>query len=305
MTITGAQDPMTLDSYQERAAETDREKDPRDEMVPLLGMGGEIGSLIAEYKKKRRADGHAYTGFDDVVVEELGDILWYLAALARKRGVRLSEVAKFNLTKTRARWLRNETGPATSFDDGFPDDQRIPRQFSVEFTSFQDDAGLTRAHMRIFGDALGDAIDDNSHGIDHYRFHDAIHFGFAAALGWSPVLRRLIQHKRGNEPDIDRIEDGARARAVEEAVVALVFEMSKAYSHFDGVTHIDDSILAAAKAVTSGLEVSRRTAADWEHAILTGFTVWRGLSSQGSGVVDVDLDAMTMTLREQGEASAD
>ena len=86
-----------------RAARTDIEHDSTDPNVPLLGLAGEVGSLIAEFKKKRRPDGVAYTGFEDVVVAELGDILWYLAALARRVGVPLSAVAQKNLEKTQAR----------------------------------------------------------------------------------------------------------------------------------------------------------------------------------------------------------
>src|SRR4051794_16799645 len=99
---------LTLDQYQRLAAATDVEGDSRDPIVPLLGLTGEAGALVSEFKKKRRPDGVAYSGFEDVVVTELGDILWYLAALARRVGVSLSSVAEQNLAKTRARWLATD-----------------------------------------------------------------------------------------------------------------------------------------------------------------------------------------------------
>jgi hypothetical protein len=117
------------------SAATDLDGDSRDPHVPLLGLAAEIGSLLAEFKKKRRPGGDAYTGFEDVVVTELGDILWYLAAVARRVDVQLSGVAEANLAKTRARWLSEPGAPPVVFDAAFPGDQRLPRRFAVTFTS--------------------------------------------------------------------------------------------------------------------------------------------------------------------------
>ena len=50
-------------------------------LVPLLGMVGELGELLAEYKKWLR-DGQAYALFPDRAREELGDLLWYLSNTA-------------------------------------------------------------------------------------------------------------------------------------------------------------------------------------------------------------------------------
>jgi len=289
---------ITLDGYQASASLTDLEGNSDDPMVPLLGLAGEVGALIAEFKKKRRPDGDSYKGFDDFVVEELGDILWYLSALARRVDVKMSTVADLNLRKTRARWLPNDGPAETSFDDDFPPDQRLPRQFAVEFTTYVDETGLTKVRMSMFGEDFGDPIDDNARYEDHYRFHDLFHLGYAAVLGWSPVLRSLIARKRRADHDTDRIEDGARAYATEEAVAALVFELAKGYSYFEGSNHVDDPILNAVRAVTARLEVGQRTAADWQRAILTGFSAWRGVTAAQGGTVDVDLDAGTLTVRD-------
>jgi hypothetical protein len=290
--MTGGEEPeLTLDEYQSAAAATDIEGDSHDPVVPLLGLAGEVGSLIAEFKKKRRPDGLAYTGFEEVVVAELGDILWYLAALARRVGVPLSTVARGNLAKTRARWLLSKGPPPTSFDDGFPEGQRLPRLFEVTFT-----VAANQVLMRIEGEAIGDPIDDNSRVADGYRFHDAFHLGYLAVLGWSPIFRALLRRKRKADPETDRAEDGARACAVEEALAAYVFEMARAYDFFEGASHIDESILRGVKAVAGGLEVAARTTGDWERAILTGFAAWRGLRAADGGVVRVDQDRRTVEL---------
>lgn len=78
---------VNLAEYQKMALETQVTKDLAEaRTVSLFGLAGEIGSLLAELKKKRR-DGQAYTGFTFHLVEELGDILWYVADLASQVGV--------------------------------------------------------------------------------------------------------------------------------------------------------------------------------------------------------------------------
>ncbi len=280
---------LTLDRYQALARDTDIEG-PTDPLVPLLGLGGEIGALIAEYKKKIRDDGTAYVGFDNVVKAEIGDILWYLAALARRIGQPLSQIAHDNLTKTRRRWIAADGPPAVPFDDGVPQKQRIPRQFNAIFTTTTTDAGLVKCNLRFESEELGDPIDDNSRHEDNYRFHDIFHIAHAAVLGWSPVLRSLLRRKRGYSKDVDRIEDGARAIAVEEAVTAMVFELAKPWNYFAGITNVDDSILAVVQAVTARLEGGSLPGAEWERAILAGYSVWRDLRDNGGGRAIVDLD---------------
>jgi len=58
---------------------------------PLPGLFGETGSLLSEVKKKQR-DRASYLGYAEAVVEEIGDVLWYLAAVTSRAGARLSEV---------------------------------------------------------------------------------------------------------------------------------------------------------------------------------------------------------------------
>jgi hypothetical protein len=284
---------LTLDQYQEFAARTDLDPDSSDPVVPLLGLAGEVGSLAAEYKKRVRRGGQSYVGFEHAVPVELGDILWYLATLARRAGFTLSEVAHLNLSKTRDRYVITDGTLAFSYDEGFPDDQRLPRRFEATFTTHVDD-GITGCRLQIEDERLGALIDDNARHQDAYRFHDIFHIAHAAVLGWSPVLRSLVRVKRGIDKDIDRIEDGARAIAREEAVTAMVFELALAWSYFDGAERVDDSVLRAAKAVTAGLEVSAQPASEWERAILAGYAAWRALRDNDGGRVRVDLDERTV-----------
>lgn len=83
--------PLTIQGYQDAARRTDK-IDRNDLRTPILGLFGEIGSLLATLKKKTR-EGEAYATYDDTIVEELGDVLWYLNAVASHAGLAMIDVA--------------------------------------------------------------------------------------------------------------------------------------------------------------------------------------------------------------------
>lgn len=70
--------PLTVAEYAADAARTDRGVEGQSLAFPLLGLAGEVGSLLSELKKKQR-DPASYRSHSDAVTEELGDVLWYLA----------------------------------------------------------------------------------------------------------------------------------------------------------------------------------------------------------------------------------
>lgn len=291
------EDGLTLGEYQRLAAATDLEADSEDPTVPLLGLVGEIGTLVAELKKKRRPDNVPHTGYEAIVQTEIGDILWYLAALARRAGVSLEIAAEQNLLKTQQRWLPPSERLYGAYDAGFPPTERLPRLLEVTFRSGVHSSGRAYSQMYVDGEPLGQPIDDNSLADDGYRFHDAFHLSYMSALGWSPNIRRLMKRKRKSDPRIDHAQDGARACAVEEGVAALVFQLSIGYDYFDGANRVDDSILEAVMSVTSNLEVADRTAAEWELAILSGFSAWRALRAHEEGVLVADLDRRVLEFK--------
>lgn len=88
----GAEKPLALAAYQAGALRTDQGSDGRSVKFPLLGLFGEIGSLLSEVKKKQR-DKVAYLGYEEAVEEELGDALWYFTVFASRAGLSLSEIA--------------------------------------------------------------------------------------------------------------------------------------------------------------------------------------------------------------------
>lgn len=78
-----------LVDYASQVEPTDRL--PFDDLQPiLLGLFGEVGSIMATAKKFHR-EGDAYAGYRHAVEEEFGDALWYFAALCRRLKVELGQ----------------------------------------------------------------------------------------------------------------------------------------------------------------------------------------------------------------------
>ncbi|MGH9352991.1 MAG: nucleoside triphosphate pyrophosphohydrolase family protein [Terriglobia bacterium] len=292
---------MKLREYQLEAQKTDQVPGTRKEdgragiMVPLLGLAGESGTLLTEYKKWLR-EGESYQIFKERVSEELGDILWYIANIASKEGLDLEAIAKDNLKKTRSRWLPSsgaDQGRVHLFDELFPPEGQLPRQFSIEFTE-EDCKGGVKVLLRHEGRALGNELTDNAYENDGYRYHDVFHLAHAAVLGWSPVMRKLMGRKRKSNEDVDRVEDGGRAIAIEEGISALVFDYAHDHAYLEGVNHVDYGILRTIKQLTRHLEVAECSEHQWQDAILQGFSVWRQLQKLRKGVVIGDLLSRTV-----------
>jgi NTP pyrophosphatase (non-canonical NTP hydrolase) len=281
---------MTFREFQSEALRTDRTgtDDIKSLMIPLLGLAGETGSLLSEYKKWLR-EGNAYRPFSDQVSEEIGDILWYLANLASKLNLDLGEVAAENLAKIEERWPKSATNEASLFpklpvryDAAFPANEQLPLEMRVDFVEKPGPTG-SRLILRCNDAVIGDPLTDNSHVNDGYRYHDVFHFSCGILLGWSPVLRRILDCKRKSVPRIDEVEDGARALVTEEGISAVVFGQARDYSMFAQSTSVDYELLRTVKGMTRPFEVQSRPLADWQSMILASFRVWRELIAHRGG----------------------
>ncbi len=279
---------MTFDEYQDAAQKTDKTfgTGPDDLLVPLLGLAGEAGSLLTLYKKWLR-DGDSYQVVEERIGEELGDILWYVSAVARRKNLRLSALAAANLEKTAARWL--QPTEQALFDETYSESERLPRRFTAELRD--DDQGLV--NLIIDGRSFGAKLKDNAYESDGYRFHDIFHLAAATMLGWSPVLRALLEKKRKSNPSVDEVEDGGRAIAIEEGVSAVVFSYASQHSFFDGVNTIDWSLLRTCHEMTSRLEVGSKTLYEWEQMLLKCYEVWRKVREHRGGSIQCDLTTKT------------
>jgi NTP pyrophosphatase (non-canonical NTP hydrolase) len=290
---------MDLNTYQREAQATDRVPSRHNTsdagtnlVVPLLGLAGETGELLSEYKKHLR-DGDSHLLFRERVSEELGDLLWYIANVAEKFDLKLDDIAQQNLEKSKGRWGPQDT-KSVIFDAEFEEPERLPRCFEVELSEVVVD-GHTKIQMRVNGEKIGDDLTDNSDDPDGYRFHDVFHLAYVAVLGWSPVIRKLMKRKRKSSPKVDEVQDGGRAQVLDEGVAALVFDYAKEHNWLDGVSELDYKLLRTIKGVTSLLEVRERSLGEWQRAILLGFEVWRQVLQSNGGRILVDQDAKKLT----------
>lgn len=91
---------MDFNKYQETAVETAIYPDTHRILYPALGMAGEAGEVANKVKKIIR-DGTENMPDDwkDQLASEIGDVLWYCAALANDIGMPLSLIAAQNRDK--------------------------------------------------------------------------------------------------------------------------------------------------------------------------------------------------------------
>ena len=105
---------MEFDEYQKKAAKYDLFEVSSDLkevgfIEKVLGLTGEAGETADKIKKiLRDKDGTVSDEDRESATKELGDVLWYVAAIARYLGVDLSEVAEGNINKLESRYQRNK-----------------------------------------------------------------------------------------------------------------------------------------------------------------------------------------------------
>lgn len=291
---------MDLNDYMRQAAVTEQVSDKAEALrIALFGIAGEAGSVVSEAKKWLRTGG-ATPGLAARVAEELGDVLWYVSTVARHLELDLNEVAAANLRKNAEIWP-DGLPEAVQYDSQFDASMQLPRQMRVRF---DEDASMDPRVVRMIplGELaervererdrkhLGDQLDDNSVVDDGYRFHDVIHLAHAAVLGWSPVLRALLGAKRKSDRIVDRVQDGARAIAIEEGLAALVFNRVEELEFLGGAEKVEWELLKHVRRTVRGLEVADQPPIAWQETYLQGFEVFRQLSEASGGVVECDLD---------------
>lgn len=93
---------MNFDEYQTAAERTiAKPPAPHDVLIFALGIAGEGGEVCEILKK---AHGHGVPLDLGALREELGDLLWYLSAVASAHNLSLDRIAAFNIAKLRRRY---------------------------------------------------------------------------------------------------------------------------------------------------------------------------------------------------------
>lgn len=114
---------MTFNEYQELAKETAVYSQEHTLIYPTLGLAGETGEVVEKVKKLLRDNNQLIDVFkkgfgtpeqmEKVALvqadlkKELGDVLWYIAALARDLDLDMDDIALHNYQKLKDRQQRN------------------------------------------------------------------------------------------------------------------------------------------------------------------------------------------------------
>ena len=234
----------------------------------------------------------------------LGEIAWHLSAMASLYHLSLDDdVIAFNCTKVSFRAERG--APTVLHDEARDPKEQFPRSFDVSFVR----VGPGQSRMYFGGKPLGDDLSDNFYGDDGYRFHDVIHLAFIAHLGWSPVIRGLMKRKRkGGNDRVDEVEDGGRAKVVEELVIKAIHSEGDRQAKASGRcivgqptrlfplrSLINFRLLKTLRMYVEGLEVWHNTYWEWEDAIFSGCEMFHRLCQEMQGTVHVDLANRRLT----------
>lgn len=229
----------------------------------------------------------------------LGEVTWHLAAIASLYHLSLDEIVVYNIKKV---GFRAERGTPTGLhDEGRQPGEQFPRQFDVSFVP----VGLRKSRMYFQGHSLGNDLTDNAYEDDGYRFHDVLHLSLIAHLGWSPVFRGFMKRKR---PDVDEVEDGGRAKVVEELVLKAIHSEGERQAResgrcsaagavrlFPDRSTITFHLLKTLRGYVEGLEVWDNAYWEWEDAICDGCQAFFQLREHRQGTVHVDIEERRLT----------
>ena len=100
----------TFQEYSDAALKTDvGTKETNQLSYICLGISGESGEICDHVKKHIRDDnGKMGDKRRELILKEVGDVLWYLNKLTIKLGSSLSEAAEMNIKKLQSRQARGQ-----------------------------------------------------------------------------------------------------------------------------------------------------------------------------------------------------
>ena len=100
---------MNFEDYQSKASATALYPKRLNNLeYPTLGLAGEAGEVANIVKKiQRDFKGEITDEIRAKLKDELGDVLWYISACADELGLKLEEIAQFNVEKLAERHKKN------------------------------------------------------------------------------------------------------------------------------------------------------------------------------------------------------
>ena len=170
---------------------------PENDLRPvLLGLFGEVGSIMSAAKKVRR-EGEVYAGFERAVEEEFGDALWYFAAVCRRLGIGVDEIIA-DVANTDG---YNKTIAATDLPEAPVSHVATAADLPVLLDAFMNlgEAASALLGIRRLNDEARDALRTFSD-----RYLQALQ---AAQASFSKIVRMNIVKARGRflDPDLSSL----------------------------------------------------------------------------------------------------
>lgn len=100
---------MTFKDYQDKAVETAIYGAGNSIIYPALGLANEAGEVLGKIKKVLRDKDGDFSQEEtrEAIAAEIGDVLWYIAALSKDLGIPLDVIAQQNIAKLLDRRARN------------------------------------------------------------------------------------------------------------------------------------------------------------------------------------------------------
>ena len=95
---------MNLNYFQEESKKTAKYPQQGNNIYyPALGLGGESGEVLNIITKIMKNNNVIDDATKDKLIDELGDVMWYIATLCTELEITLDEVAFYNIEKLKAR----------------------------------------------------------------------------------------------------------------------------------------------------------------------------------------------------------
>ena len=198
--------------------------------------------------------------------------------------VRFNDVLDTNYSKVNSMFGPQLLKGLPNFDEGFSEYEKLPWKFKIEVCE-RTYGKNSRVYTRMGEVFIGNPLTDNISKEDGFRYHDVIHLAHVAILHWSPTFRGLLKRKRRSDKRIDEVQDGGRARVVEEGLTALVFSKAKELDYFEGHDRISIDLLKTIQEFVRGYEVEACPLWLWERCILRAYEVLQLVRKNKGGII--------------------
>ena len=285
-----------FDTYQQVAAQTQLSKDTVQMTKVCISEISRFVARLTRNSLEKKTHRELYKIGPVQTLSCIQDIMWSVSIIAEIQGLSLGALAQRNVEKTREIYPKREVrSKLTTADTEFPPHEQFPEKFNMQIV----DLGGSKSRMYWNGRPLGNDVNDNSYVIDGYRFHDVLHLTFVAHLGWSPVIRGFLRRKRKSHPEIDEIEDGARAQLVDELVINMMhteavrlkkarWQPGEEASLFPEDEHFSSDFGSALRHLVRDLEVKEIKHWEWEKAAHKAFAIYEKLRKCQEGTLTID-----------------